>query len=97
MSKPAAPGDNPRLGDAPVEPGFRQTMNSLAGAIDQILNGELTGPDRKNGFILMVFPFGDGEDRRTNYVSNARREDVVIMLKAQLARFEGQPDVTGHA
>ena len=31
------------------------------------------------------------------YISNANRGDVVIMLKEQLKRFEGQPDLTGHA
>lgn len=32
-----------------------------------------------------------------NYISNAVRDDVVVLLKEQLARFEGSPDVTGHA
>jgi hypothetical protein len=32
-----------------------------------------------------------------NYISNARREDVIMLLKEQLARFEGQPEVSGRA
>jgi hypothetical protein len=35
--------------------------------------------------------------QRCNYISNGRREDVVVLLKEQLARFEGSPDVTGRA
>jgi len=30
-------------------------------------------------------------------MSNADRADVVIMLKEQIARFEGQPEQTGTA
>jgi hypothetical protein len=44
----------------------------------------------------MVFPF-DSFDGRANYISNARREDVIVLLKEQLARFEGQPEMKGKA
>lgn len=95
MSKPA---DKPeRLGDAPIEPSFVRMMQSLAGILDEAFNGTAKGDNRKVGFILMTFNFGSEEDGRTNYISNARREDVVAMLKHQLARFEGQPELKGHA
>jgi hypothetical protein len=89
-----------RLGDAPIENHLETVMGALAQGVDEILNGprsKITG-DRyvQNGFILMVFPF-EGHEGRCNYVSNARREDIVILLKEQLARFEGQPDIRGHA
>jgi hypothetical protein len=45
-----------------------------------------------------VFPFDEtGGSGRCNYVSNANRDDVVMMLKEQIRRFEGQPESTGHA
>jgi hypothetical protein len=45
----------------------------------------------------LVFPFG-AEDGRCNYISNgADRRDIVTMLKEQIKRFEGQPDMEGHA
>jgi hypothetical protein len=48
--------------------------------------------------VLLVFPFGEGEEgQRANYISNADREDVVTLLKEQIKRFEGQPEMTGHA
>lgn len=85
-----------KIGDAPIEGKHRLQMNVLADAIDDVLNGELRGKDRKVGFLLMVFPF-TGHDGRANYISNAERVDVVVMLKEQLARFEGQPEQSGTA
>jgi hypothetical protein len=84
------------LGDAPIEPDFVEQMNNLAGFIDQFFNGDLRGKDRKVGFCLMLFNFDDGAGR-ANYISNANRADVVTLLKEQLARFEGQPEMKGTA
>jgi len=82
------------LGDAPIELKHRDMMNELAKKLDGFFNG----PDipKHTGFVLMVFPFED-HGGRCNYISNANRGDVVTMLKEQLKRFEGQPDLTGHA
>jgi hypothetical protein len=88
---PAAPQT---LGDAPVEAQFAEKMTAVARAVDEFLNGDVQ--PKPNGFILMVFPF-EGHEGRCNYMSNADRADVVTMLKHQIKRFEGQPDVTGHA
>ena len=86
-----------KLGDAPIESRLYDTMNALAHGIDDILNGEGTPKTkRRNGFMLMVFPF-DGFDGRCNYISNADRRDVIVLLKEQLARFEGQPEIKGQA
>jgi hypothetical protein len=85
-----------RLGDGPIEARHHRMMNTLASTLDELFNGEATGADRRTGFILMVFPFGD-TDGRANYISNAERADIVVMLKEQLARFEGQPEMVGKA
>jgi hypothetical protein len=86
-----------KLGDAPIEPRLYEMMNDLARGLDEILNGPSKGSDRKNGFILLVFPFG-GHEGRCNYISNgADRKDVVVMLKEQIKRFEGQPEISGRA
>jgi len=92
------------LGDAPIEPEYREKMNRLAAALDQILNGEAAQPrarghglTRKVGFVLLVFPFGEKEGR-CNYISNgADRKDIITLFKEQIKRFEGQPEMTGHA
>jgi hypothetical protein len=97
---------NERLGDAPIEPRYERQMNALAQAIDQLFNGDTAMPrgrsirsdERKVGFVLLVFPFGDYVEGRCNFISNgADRKDVVVLFKEMIARFEGQPDVEGRA
>ncbi len=86
-----------RLGDAPIEPAYYDQMNAVAKALDELFNGQIGGPGRKVGFVLLVFPFGN-EDGRCNYISNgADRRDVVTLMKEQIKRFEGQPEITGRA
>jgi hypothetical protein len=85
-----------RIGDAPVEQKYIDDMRAVADFIDAIFNDGAKGNARTTGFVLMVFPF-EGHEGRCNYMSNASRADVVTMLKEQIKRFEGQPDLTGHA
>jgi hypothetical protein len=71
-------------------------MNALAGAIDDLLNGEDCPPDkRKLGFFLSIFPFGDVQGRM-NYISNAEGADVRAMLTDILARIDGRLAEPGH-
>ena len=84
------------IGDGPIEERYVKTMNALARGLDTVLNGTEKDAAKKNGFILLVFPF-DGHEGRCNYISNADRNDVIVLLKEQLARFEGQPEIAGHA
>jgi len=81
----------------PIQDEYRETMNLLAKFLDRSFNGEARGKDRMTGFVLLVFPFGDGKRDRINYISNGNRDDIVIALKEIVARFEGQPEMTGHA
>jgi hypothetical protein len=86
-----------RYGDQPLEDQYRQMMVNVAGALDEAFNDGVKGPERKVGFILLVFPFGEGGGR-CNYISNgASRADVVTMLKEQIKRFEGMAHQEGHA
>ena len=85
-----------RLGDGPIQSEYREMMNAIARGLDEAFNGTNKGSERKTGFVLLVFPFGN-IDGRCNYISNgADRRDVVVLLKEQIKRFEGQPDITGH-
>lgn len=85
------------LGDGPIEDEHRALMNAMAQALDEMFNGPAKGQARKTGFVLLVFPFGSG-DGRCNYISNgADRKDIVTMMKEQIKRFEGQPEVKGSA
>ena len=87
-----------RLGDAPIEAQYMEMMNAIAHVLDESFNGEAKGDARKTGFVLMVFPFGEANSGRTNYISNgADRKDVVTLMKEMIARFEGQPEMKGRA
>lgn len=87
-----------RLGDAPVEEQYQEKMVAIMRTLDEFLNGEAMGSDRKHGIVIMIFPFGEAEAGRTNYMSNgADRRDVVTLMKEMIARFEGQPEVRGTA
>ncbi len=89
--------DKHTLGDAPIEQEYREKMKAMAEALDAFFNGAAKGKDRKTGFILLVFPFGESGGR-CNYISNgADRRDIVVMLKEQIVRFEGQPEMEGSA
>jgi hypothetical protein len=85
------------LGDAPIEDQYIEQMNNLARDLDAFFNGNKRGADRETGFVLMVFPYGD-KTGRCNYISNgADREDIVTLMREMIARFEGQPEMTGKA
>lgn len=88
-----------QLGDAPIEDAYIREMNTIARALDEMFNGEAHGADRKTGFVLLVYPFGEaGASNRCNFISNgADRKDIVALFKEMIARFEGQPEMKGHA
>jgi hypothetical protein len=87
----------PPLGDQALQSEYKEKMIALAQAMDELFNGEAKGKDKKVGFVLMVFPFGN-TDGRCNYISNgADRKDIVVMMKEQIKRFEGQPEEVGRA
>jgi hypothetical protein len=86
-----------RLGDKPIDQKYRGKMNAVAEALDRTFNGEAHGAERKVGFVLLVFEFGEKEGR-ANFISNgADRKDIVALFKEMIQRFSGQPDVRGHA
>jgi hypothetical protein len=87
----------PPLGDQAIQPEYKEKMIAIATALDEMFNGEAKGKDKKVGFVMLVFPFGN-EDGRCNYISNgADRKDIVNLMKEQIKRFEGQPEQTGRA
>jgi hypothetical protein len=89
--------DDYTLGDAPIQQAYVDQMKAVAGALDEMFNGNLRAPHKKTGFVLLVFPFGDDPKGRTNFISNgADRRDIITLFKEMLARFEGQPETKGH-
>lgn len=55
-----------RLGDAPIEPAYHAMMNEIAVQLDGLFNGDAKGAERATGFVLLVFPFGEAAEGRTN-------------------------------
>lgn len=87
-----------QLGDGPIDKAYRESMNRLANDIDHAFNGDAKGADRKVGFVMLVFEFGELVEGRCNFISNgADRKDIVALFKEMIARFEGQPEVKGRA
>lgn len=83
------------LGDAPISPEYHARMNLIARKLDFVLNGEAKGAARKVGFVLIQFEFGSAPSR-CNFISNgASREDIVVLFKEMIARFEGAPKQRG--
>lgn len=66
---------------------YREQMNALAAALDDHINPD---GEKKTGFCLMLFPFGEAYDGRANYISNAKRSEIIQMLKDLVHRFEEQ-------
>jgi len=87
-----------QYGDAPIDEQYQQQMIAIMKALDEFINGEAQGPDRETAIVVMMFPFGDKPGGRVNYMSNGvSREDMIVLMKEQIARFEGQPEITGRA
>jgi hypothetical protein len=85
-----------RLGDAPVEERYAAQMTAVMSAVDDFLN-EGKRP-RETGIVILMFPYGDAQGGRCNFMSNgADRRDVVTLMKEMIARFEGQPEMKGSA
>lgn len=82
------------LGDGPIEPEYELKMVELAHVLDAFFNGDLRGPARHTGFVLLTFNFNDHEGR-ANYLSN--RKDIITLFTEQIARFKGAPEQKGRA
>lgn len=82
---------------APIQPKHYAQMNAIAHTLDEIFNG-MEG-EKRYGFCLLVFEFGTpGPGSRMNYISNAKREDMVVALREFLANHEGRmmPEAKGQ-
>jgi hypothetical protein len=86
-----------RLGDAPVEAEYHEKLTAIMRVLDEFLNDGAKGDARKTGLVVLMFPYGDAAGR-VNFMSNgADRRDVLLLFKEMVARFEGQPEISGRA
>lgn len=80
--------------DNMIEPTYRNKMNVLAHFLDYEFNGDRE--PKKVAFVMFISEF-NAMQGRVNFISNAKREDIIVMLKEILARFDGQPEMEGKA
>jgi hypothetical protein len=75
--------------EQPIEEKMRQVMNDIG----HVIGREIKKSGERYGFALLVFPMGENEPHdRMNYISNARREDMLAAMKEFIARVEGRYD-----
>lgn len=79
----------------PVSPEQLNLMNTLAHTLDEVFNGKVKPANRKVGFVLLAFNFGDTSDGRVNYISNAKRDEMLTAMKEFIARAEGRYEEPG--
>jgi hypothetical protein len=72
--------------DDPIEDEHREAMRGLARGLDQLFNGNER--PKKIGFALVIRRFDT--PGKVNYISNAKREDIVLMMREFIARNEEQ-------
>lgn len=79
------------MSDDKVSEAYRQQMHAIAETLDEFLNPGLQGDDRKIGFAVLIFPFGETHDGRVNWISNAaNRQDMAALMKEMIVRWEGK-------
>jgi hypothetical protein len=80
------------MSDEEIEMGIEEAMMSLKYALDRTLNGEQVKTDpnakRRNGFVLMLFPYDDLSGRCYVISNGIKRQDIVKMMKFQVEDFE---------
>jgi hypothetical protein len=66
----------------PIQEQHIRTMNEIAAILDTVFKGY--------GFTLMIFDLNAIDNGRMNYISNARRDDMVTAMKEFIAASEGR-------
>lgn len=77
-----------------IEARYIESMQRLAAQLDHAYNPQLKeGAKRTVGFALLVFDMNEAQapdHSRMNYISNARRPDMLSALKELVANLEGR-------
>jgi len=74
--------------DTELEDKYKHPMYVFAKSFEQFIKE--TWPELDSGFLVAMFDIGD--KGRFNYASNCNRDDIIVLLKEMLARFEGMPE-----
>lgn len=108
-AKRRAQAGRPRFGDdlsaqpGPIQEKYREQMNALAHALDEMLNGEggakARPANKRVGFFLAVYDMEHEGPApgRFNYISNSDKTDVRAMMKEIEARISARLQAEGSA
>ena len=78
-----------------IDPEYVAHLNGIARFLD---NEFKNGGERRVGFVLLMFPFGDEPNGRVNYISNgADRKEIVVLFKDLIERFTAEMKPEGSA
>ena len=77
------------LEQEPIEPALKKLMNDIAKILAGAMNAAARDTGHKYGFALLMFGLEGDETTRMNYISNAKREDMLAALREFIARNEG--------
>lgn len=78
--------------EQPIEPALKTVMNEIAKVLAAAMNEATRDTGHKYGFALLMFGLEGDETTRMNYISNAKRADMLSALKEFIARNEGTYD-----
>jgi hypothetical protein len=87
----------------PIQEKYREQMNALALALDEMLNGQggakAQPANKRIGFFLAVFDMEHEGPApgRFNYISNSDKTDVRAMMKEIEARISARLQAEGNA
>jgi hypothetical protein len=69
--------------DDPIPSDLQEVMNEIAGTLAQVIGEHADNP---SCFLLMIFDIG--ENGTMSYISNARREDVLLLMKEFIEKHQ---------
>ena len=78
-------------------PTHNEVLQKMAAGLDTFFNCDDQGDDRAIGFLTLIFPFDDAE-RRCDFITNCENIGATILiLKAIIAKIEGNTHQPGNA
>ena len=75
-----------------AEEQYVKQMKAVMDVLDKIFNAKVSRT--KTGVVLMVHNDGEGPIFMSN---GANRDDIVMLMKEMIARFEGMPEMLGRS
>ena len=89
-------GDGGATGREGEDDDTKEFMRQTAKALDRLINGDATGGDRANGFVLLVFPVR-GRGRPSGQLRQQRCSGRILTALKEIVASSGPGDRTDAA